>query len=163
MKIAIASDHAGFDLKEKLKAYLGEEGHDVVDVGPENYEPGDDYPKFAAPAAEMVARGDADRGIVICDSGIGVDIVANKVPGIRSALVHDEELAKLTREHNDSNVLALGTIFVDEEKAKRIADNWLNTDFSGAERHTRRINQIADIEKEQALMLSEYEMDEDGE
>lgn len=163
MKIAIASDHAGFELKEKLKGFLQQEGHDVVDVGPEAYQPGDDYPKYAGPAAEMVADGKVERGIVICDSGIGVDIVANKVPGVRSALVHDEELAKLTRQHNDTNVLALGSMFVDEDKAARITKNWLETEFSGAERHSRRIGEIANFEREQATQLREYTMEDDGE
>jgi RpiB/LacA/LacB family sugar-phosphate isomerase len=148
MKISIASDHAGYDLKERLKEFLKQEGHEVIDTGPANYDPGDDYPVFTAPAAEMVAKREVDRGIVVCDSGIGVDIVANKIPGVRSALVHDEELAKLTRQHNDTNVLALASMFVDEEKAKRIAKNWLETPFSGAERHARRIHEIEEIEKE---------------
>jgi ribose 5-phosphate isomerase B len=150
MKVSIAADHAGFELKEKLKEYLKLQGYEVIDTGPKEFQPGDDYPDFAAPAAEMVANGQADRGILICDSGIGVDIVANKIPGVRSALVNDEELAKLTREHNDSNVLALGAMFLDEEKAKRIAKNWLETEFSGAERHQRRIDKITEIEKEEA-------------
>ena len=147
MKIAIAADHAGFALKERLKEYLKRQGHEVIDAGPPTYQPGDDYPDFAAPAAEMVARGEVDRGIVICDSGIGVDIVANKIPGVRSALINDEHLAKLTREHNDTNVLALGAICVDEQKARRIVKVWLETPFSGAERHERRLRQIEELEK----------------
>lgn len=146
MRIAIGADHAGYDLKERLKDYLKQEGHEVIDVGAHNYIPGDDYPIYAAAAAEKVAGGEADRGIVICDSGIGVDIVANKVPGIRSALVHDEELAKLTRQHNDTNVLALGSMFLDEDKARRIAKNWLDTEFSHAERHERRVHEIEELE-----------------
>lgn len=151
MKIAIASDHAGFKLKEKLKEYLKQEGHEVTDTGPESYDPTDDYPKFTGPAAEMVSKGEVERGIVICDSGIGVDIVANKYPGVRSALVHDEELAKTTRQHNDTNVLALASMFVDEEKAKKITKNWLETPFSGIERHARRIQEIEEIEEEQMV------------
>jgi ribose 5-phosphate isomerase B len=163
MKVAIAADHAGYDLKEKIKVFLKQEGHEVIDVGPESYEPGDDYPKYAAPAAEMVANGRAERGIVICDSGIGVDVVANKVPGIRSALVHYEELAVRTRQHNDTNVLALGSMFLDEGKAERIVKNWLDTEFSGEERHVRRIGEIGEIERVQAIMEREYLMDDDGE
>jgi ribose 5-phosphate isomerase B len=150
MRISIAADHAGFELKEKLKDYLEQQGNEVEDAGPKAFQPGDDYPDYAGPAAEMVGTGKVERGIVICDSGIGVDIVANKIPGVRSALVHDEELAKLTRQHNDSNVLALGALFVDEEKAKRIVKNWLETPFSGAERHERRIAKIKQFEKEEA-------------
>lgn len=147
MRIAIAADHAGFELKEKLKDYLTLEGHEIVDTGPFTCQPGDDYPDYAAPAAEKVARGEVDRGIVICDSGIGVDIVANKIPGARSALVHDEQLAGLTREHNDTNVLALGAMFLDEERAGRIAKVWLETPFSGEDRHARRIRKIEEIER----------------
>jgi ribose 5-phosphate isomerase B len=95
----------------------------------------------------MVARGEADRGIVICDSGIGVDIVANKVPGVRSALVHNEELAERTRLHNDTNVLSLGSMLLDTETARRIAKIWLDTDFSSAERHKRRIHEITELER----------------
>lgn len=146
MKIAIGADHAGYELKEKIKDFLVSEGHDVTDVGPKNYDPGDDYPLYAAAAAKMVSEGKVDRGIVICDSGIGVDIVANKLPGVRSALVHDEELAIRTRQHNDTNVLSLGAMYVDAEKAKRIVRNWLETPFSNAERHSRRIRQIEEIE-----------------
>ena len=149
MKIAIGADHAGFELKEKLKDYLKSEGYDVVDLGPNEYEPGDDYPLYAAPVARMVGDGEVDRGVLVCDSGIGVDIVANKISGVRSALVNDEELAKLTRMHNDTNVLSLGAMFVDDEKAKRIVKNWLETDFSNAERHMRRIQEIEELEEQE--------------
>lgn len=148
MRIAIGADHAGFPLKEKLKAYLKQEGHEVLDAGAHEYDPSDDYPIFAAEAANLVSTGEADRGILVCDSGIGMDIVANKLPRVRSALVHDEELARTTRQHNDTNVLTLGAMFVDEDKAKRIAKNWLETEFSGVERHARRVKEIEEIEKQ---------------
>ncbi len=164
MKVSIASDHAGFELKESLKSYLTVQGHEVIDAGPASFQPGDDYPIYTAPAVEMVSSGHADRGIVICDSGIGVDIVANKFPGVRSALVHDEEVAKTTRMHNDTNVLALGAMFLDDDKARRIVKNWLETEFSGAERHARRIREISDIEYQQASMITEYDITgDDGE
>lgn len=150
MRIAIAADHAGFELKEKIREFLEDQGYDVLDAGAFDYDKDDDYPVFAAKAAHLVSTGEAERGILICDSGIGVDIVANKLPGVRSALVHDEELAKTTRQHNDSNVLSIGALFVDEEKAKRIVDNWLETEFSGAERHKRRINEIELLDKKVA-------------
>lgn len=149
MKISIAADHAGYDLKEKLKLFLKQEGHRVVDTGAHSFDPTDDYPDYAAPAAEMVARGEVDRAILVCDSGIGVDIVANKVPGVRSALVHDEELARLTRQHNDTNVLSLGAMFLDEPRARRIVKNWLDTPFSQAERHERRIRKIEELEEKE--------------
>ena len=150
MKIAVGADHAGFELKEKLKEYLEDEGYEVVDGGALSYEPTDDYPEYAAEVGRMVAGGAADRGVLVCDSGIGVDIVANKIPGVRSALVLNEELAKITRQHNDSNVLSLGSMFVDDEKAKRIVDNFLQTDFSHAERHERRVREIEKIERQEA-------------
>ena len=149
MKIAIGADHAGYELKEKLKDYMKSEGYDVVDLGPNEYEPGDDYPMYAAPVARMVGDGEVERGVLVCDSGIGVDIVANKISGVRSALVHDEELAKLTRMHNNTNVLSLGAMFVDDEKAKRIVKNWLETDFSHGDRHVRRINEIEELEEQE--------------
>lgn len=161
MKIAVAADHGGFELKEKLKSFLKGEGHEVVDAGDKDYDPVDDYPKFAAVAADMVARGEADRAVVICDTGIGVDIVANKFPGVRSALVHDEDLAKRTREHNDTNVLALGATVLDEDEAKRITRVWTDTEFSGVERHARRIAEIGEIERSQVALLSEYDEDDE--
>lgn len=150
MKIAIGADHAGFVLKEKIREMLEDEDYEVLDVGPHSLEPGDDYPIYASQVGRMVSDGEADRGILVCDSGIGVDVVANKFPGVRSALVHDEELAKLTRQHNDTNVLSLGAMFVDDDKAKRIVENWLTTAFSEAERHSRRISEIEELEKQLA-------------
>ncbi|MBO6297443.1 MAG: ribose 5-phosphate isomerase B [Lachnospiraceae bacterium] len=142
MKIAIGSDHGkGFELKEKMIAFLKEKGYEVEDKG--TYTPEScDYPDFARPVAEDVAAGKADKGIVICTTGIGVSITANKVKGIRCALCFNEEMAELTRLHNDSNVLALGAAVVSEEMAKKIAMIWLTTEFSGEERHARRIKKI---------------------
>lgn len=148
MKIAIGADHAGFELKEKLREFLQDEDYEIIDVGPLAFEPGDDYPIYAAQVGRMVSVGDADRGILVCDSGIGVDIVANRFPGVRSALVHDEELAKITRQHNDSNVLCLGAMFLDDTKAERIVTNWLETEFSHAERHERRIEEIEELDRQ---------------
>lgn len=162
MKVAIGADHAGFELKEKIEEFLKQEGHEVVDVGAHEYDRGDDYPRFAAPVAEMVSRGEVDRGVVVCDSGIGVDIVANKVPGVRSALVNDEQLAVQTRLHNDTNVLALGAMLLNEDKAKQITKNWLETEFSHADRHERRIREIEDIER-QEIILHENMIDDNGE
>ena len=162
MKVALGADHAGFELKEKIKQFLVEQGHEPADAGAMSFDPGDDYPFFAEKAAEMVADGKADRGIVVCNTGIGVDIVANKVPGVRSALVHNEELAKRTRQHNDTNVLALGAMFLDEDQARGIVQNWLDTDFSGADRHSRRIREIADIERHEIIAHLDEAMDDDG-
>jgi len=162
MKVAIGSDHAGFELKEQIKDYLEDEGYDVTDVGALRYDKDDDYPDFARSVAHKVAMGDVDRGILVCDTGIGVDIAANKVPNVRSALVHDEELAIRTRLHNDTNVLSLGAMFVDPEKAKRIVDNWLQTEFSHEERHERRIHEIRDIYRQESLIYEEV-LENDGE
>lgn len=147
MKISIAADHAGFDLKERLKDFLKQEGYEIIDTGAHSYNPLDDYPDFAEPAAQMVANQEVERGIVVCDTGIGVDIVANKVAGVRSALVHSEDLARRTREHNNTNVLALGAMYVDDGLARRIVKTWLDTPFSEADRHQRRIHEIDEIEE----------------
>lgn len=141
MKVAIASDHGGYDLKESLKSYLAQKGYDILDCGC-NSKDSVDYPDFARAAAKKVAAGECDKGIVICTTGIGVSITANKVKGIRAALCCNEHMAKMTRLHNDSNVLAIGAAIVTEEEAKIITDTFLTTDFSGEERHQRRIDKI---------------------
>ena len=141
MKIAMASDHGGFDYKEVLKKHLEAQGHSVEDFG--CYDKSScDYPDFVKPAAQSVVDGKNDRGIVICSTGIGVSIAANKVSGVRCALVSDLMSARLTREHNDTNVLAMGQFVVGEALMKEIADTWLNTDFSNGERHVRRIEKL---------------------
>ncbi len=138
MKIAIAADHAGFGYKEALKPWLAELGHEVVDFGTADPDPGDDYPVFIRPAAEAVAHGDCDRGIVLGGSGNGEAIVANRVPGVRCALAWNEDSARLAREHNDANVLAIGQRLVAKEEAFRVVRVWLETPFAGG-RHARRI------------------------
>jgi ribose 5-phosphate isomerase B len=137
MKIAIACDHGAVALKNQLISYLEKQGHELRDFG--TYEPVScDYPIYAAAAARAVAGGECDRGIVLCTTGIGMSIAANKVKGIRCALLHDLKSATMTRQHNDTNMMALGAGIVSEELAYQIADVWLNTEFSGAERHVRR-------------------------
>ena len=143
MKIAIACDHGGFDYKEILKTFLQEQGHEVEDFG--CYDKNScDYPDHARPAAESVANGKNDRGIVVCSTGIGVSIVANKVHGVRCALINDVRCARLTREHNDTNVLALGQSVIGVGVMKEIVKIWLETPFSNGERHIRRIEKIED-------------------
>lgn len=139
-KIAIASDHAGFRLKEMLKTYLEEKGHTVVDFGTDSEE-SVDYPLFIRPAAESVAHGDADLGIVIGGSGNGEAIVANKVKGIRCAVCWNTESARFGKEHNNANVIALGERLVSEAMAQMIVDTWLQAKFAGG-RHLRRIEEI---------------------
>lgn len=141
MKIALGSDHAGYRYKEKIKELLPSLGHEVVDFGTDSTEPVD-YPKFIRPAAEAVARGECDRGIVLGGSGNGEAIAANKVRGVRCALCWNDETARLSRQHNDSNVLSLGERMISEEMALQIVRIWLSTDFEGG----RHANRIAELE-----------------
>ena len=145
MRIALGADHAGYPLKEDLKAFLAEEGHDALDHGTDSTEPVD-YPPFCAAAARAVVTGEADRAIVLGGSGQGEQIAANKVNGVRAALCHDLYLARLSREHNDANVLAMGARVVASAYAREIVRVWLNTPFEGG-RHVPRLNQIAQIER----------------
>ena len=146
MKIAIGCDHGALALKNKLVSYLEGKGNEVKDFG--TYTNAScDYPEFAAAAAKAVASGECDKGIVLCTTGIGVSITANKVKGIRCALLSDLMSARLTREHNDTNVMALGAGVVGENLALEIVDTWLGTEFSGDERHQRRIDKLMALEK----------------
>lgn len=139
--IAIGSDHGGFDLKEKVKAHLVEKGYEVKDVG--CYEKVSvDYPTFGHAVAKAVAAGECEKGIVICTTGIGISITANKTAGIRCALCSEPLSAKMTRLHNDANVLAMGAALVGDMMAMEIVDTFLGTAFSGDERHQRRIDLI---------------------
>jgi ribose 5-phosphate isomerase B len=140
VKIALGSDHAGFRYKEKIKQLLVSLGHEVEDFGTTSEAPVD-YPKFIRPAAEAVARGECERAIVLGGSGNGEAMVANKVRGIRCALCWNEESARLSRQHNDANVLSLGERMISEELALQIVRVWLSTDFEGG-RHAARIAQI---------------------
>ena len=145
-KIGIASDHAGFQLKEYLIGWLGAKGYEVYDYGCPSEE-SCDYPDFAAAAAEAVACGDCDRGIVVCSSGIGVSIVANKVPGVRCAHCHDTYCAKYTRLHNDANMIAFGEKVLGEGMMQEIVYTFLTTEFEGGERHNRRLAKIKALEE----------------
>jgi ribose 5-phosphate isomerase B len=149
VKIAIGSDHAGYELKQRVRRELESLGHQVTDVGTSSAEASVDYPDFVIPVAERVARGDADRGVVVCATGIGASIAANKVPGVRAALVTSEETARLTRQDNDSNVLALGGRVMPHAEALRWLAVWLATPFAGG-RHERRVGKIAAYEKTRA-------------
>ncbi len=141
MKIALGCDHGGYDLKEQVLSYLKENGYETVDFG--TYDRNScDYPEFARKAAMAVADGTCDRGIVICTTGIGVSIVANKVRGIRCALVSDTTTARMTREHNDANMIAMGGGIIGKNLALDIVAAFLNTDFSGEAKHVRRIAAI---------------------
>ncbi len=144
MRIALACDHGGFRLKEVIKKYLESKGIEFIDYGTFN-EDSVDYPDFALKAAKGIVNGEADRGIFICGTGIGISIAANKVPGIRAALCYNLFAAEMSRRHNDANVLALGGRVIGDELAKAIVDTWLKTPFEGG-RHERRIKKIEEIE-----------------
>ena len=147
MRIALASDHAGYRLKTVLAAYLEANGHEVLDQGTDSEE-SVDYPGFCAAAGRAVVTGEADLGIVLGGSGQGEQIAANKVHGVRAALCHDEWTARLARQHNDANVLALGARLVADHFAQVIVDVFLSTDFKG-DRHQGRLDQVRDIEREE--------------
>jgi ribose 5-phosphate isomerase B len=145
MKIAIAADHAGFSLKERLREALASKGHDIVDFGTNNEE-STDYPDYAAAVAHSVADGKSDRGILVCSTGVGMSIAANKIAGIRAALGTSREEVRLTRDHNDANILTLGSKFTAPDDAIDFVDTFLNTQFGGGARHLRRVNKIAELE-----------------
>ncbi|OGF82708.1 ribose 5-phosphate isomerase B [Candidatus Giovannonibacteria bacterium RIFCSPLOWO2_01_FULL_46_13] len=143
MKIYIGADHAGFELKEKLKKFLEEKGHEVIDKGAYELNPADDYPDFIKPVAEAVAGDKDSMGVVLGGSGQGEAMAANRVKGIRAAVYYggDLEIVKLSREHNDSNILSLGARFISEEEAKEAVNLWLLTPFAEG-RHRKRIDDI---------------------
>ena len=144
MKIALACDHGAYDLKQEVMDHLGQLGHTWEDFGTYSLD-SCDYPDFCIPAARAVAEGSCDRGIVLCTTGIGMCITANKIPGIRCALCHDLMSAELTRRHNNTNMLAMGAGVVGTKLALQILDTWLMTEFEGG-RHQRRIDKISALE-----------------
>ncbi len=146
MKISIACDHGAYELKERLKAYLMKQGHEVTDCGT-NSAASCDYPDFARPAAQLVADGVCERGVVLCTTGIGVSIVANKVKGVRCALCHEPLSAEMARRHNDANMLAMGAGVTGGSLAERILDVFLSTGFEGGGRHQRRVDKVTEMER----------------
>jgi len=149
MRVAVGADHAGFGLKQDLADLLRRLGHEVVDLGTYSTDPVD-YPDIALAVARAVAGGEADRGLIVCGTGIGSSIVANKVRGVRAALCHDTFSARATREHNDSNVLCLGARVVGPGLAADILTTWLGAAFEAGGRHERRVRRIAAIELEES-------------
>jgi ribose 5-phosphate isomerase B len=145
LAIVLGADHAGWELKEACKAWLIDHGHQVLDFGTHSPEPVD-YPDYAAQVAEAVAVGKVDRGVLVCGTGIGMAIAANKVPGVRAASCTDTFTARMSREHNDANVLCLGARLTGREVARDILDIWLDTAFAG-DRHARRVGKIASLEQ----------------
>ena len=145
MKIAIGSDHGGIDLKNNLIPFLQGKDIEVADVGTETSD-SVDYPDFAERVAILVAHGDADSGILVCGTGIGISIAANKIPGIRAALVTDDFMARMSKEHNNANILVLGGRVIDSAKAERLVSAWLDASFEGG-RHQNRLDKITELEK----------------
>ena len=145
--VALGADHGGYPLKEELLPWLESQGYRVEDLGASSLEPADDYPDFAESVAQAVASGRTERGIVICGSGVGASIAANKVPGVRACLCHDIYSAHQGVEHDDMNILCLGARVVGIELAKDLIGAFLNARFTGEERHRRRLNKVAAIEK----------------
>ncbi len=146
MRIALGSDHAGFSLKEYVRGYLTGQGHDVVDVGTYNEE-SCDYPDFGAAVGRLVASAEVDKGVVVCGSGLGITIAANKVAGVRAVQVMDPEMAEMARRHNDANVVGLAGRYIGIARAESILDVFLATEFEGG-RHQRRVDKITALENE---------------
>jgi ribose 5-phosphate isomerase B len=146
MRIGIATDHGGFDLKEELVVHLRQAGHEVVDVGAYSLSPGDDYPDFVIPLAQAVAAGKVERGVAVCGSGVGASICANKIAGVRAALIQDHYSARQGVEHDHMNILCIGGRVVGLEVARDLVDTFLAAEFSQAERHLRRLRKVALLE-----------------
>ena len=147
MRIAVGGDHNGFTLKNALVTLLEEVGHQVLDVGPESLDPADDYPDFADAVASAVASGQVERGILVCGSGVGASVAANKVPGIRAAVCHDIYSAHQGVEHDDMNVLCLGARIIGSEVARELVAAFTSARFSGEPRHMRRLEKVRAMEK----------------
>ena len=146
MKIAIAADHAGYDLKNFLRDRLNRQGHPVVDYGTETAD-STDYPDYAAVVARQVACAAAERGVLVCSTGAGMAIAANKIAGVRAAVATNEDAVRLTRSHNDANVLAIGARFTTPEEAVNLVGTFLQTEFDHGPRHARRLGKIAELER----------------
>ncbi len=147
MKISIASDHAGFELKKKISEFLASKGHTVIDLGTDNSTKSVDYPDFAQKAAKSILNKDAQKAVLICGSGVGASVAANKFNGIRAAICHDTYSARQGVEHDDMNILCLGGRIIGEELAKELVLAFINASFSGEERHKRRLGKIKNFEQ----------------
>jgi ribose 5-phosphate isomerase B len=146
MRIGICTDHGGFDLKEELVAHLRGAGHEIVDFGAYSLSPGDDYPDFVIQLAQAVAAGKVQRGVAVCGSGVGASVCANKIPGVRAALINDHFSARQGVEDDHMNILCMGGRVVGPEVAKDLVDTFLTAEFSRAERHLRRLAKVASLE-----------------
>ena len=141
MKLVIGNDHAAVELKNEIKAYLEEKGHEVINIGTDTHD-SCNYPEYGEKAGRMVAAGEADGGVLICGTGVGISIAANKVKGVRAAVCSEPVTARLVKEHNNANIIAFGARIVGSEMAKAIVDAWLDAEYIGSGRHERRVNMI---------------------
>jgi ribose 5-phosphate isomerase B len=149
MKIGVAADHNGYELKNLICGLMSDAGHEVTDVGPHELDPLDDYPDYAKPLAKGVSDGKYDRGIMICGSGVGASVAANKIKGVRAAVCHDIYSAHQGVEHDDMNILCLGSRIVGLEVAKELVKAFLNAEYTHEERHQRRLEKVIDIENQE--------------
>ncbi|MEE9286252.1 MAG: ribose-5-phosphate isomerase [Dehalococcoidia bacterium] len=147
MRIGVAGDHAGLELKDAVVGWLKQSAHEVIDLGPHEYDPDDDYPDYALKLAEAVASGRVQRGVLVCGSGVGASVAANKVPGVRAAICHDGYTAHQGVEHDDMNVLCLGGRVIGPEVARELVAAFVGAEFSAEERHVRRLNKVLAIEQ----------------
>ena len=147
MKLAVGADHAGLDMKSQIIPWLQQAGHEVVDVGAHTLDPADDFPDFAAAVGQTLCGGEAERGVMICGSGVGATIASNKVSGVRAALCHDTYTARQGVEHNDMNVLCLGGRVIGIETAKEVISAFVGASFTGEERFLRRIDKVGELER----------------
>ena len=141
MKLVIGNDHAAVELKNEIKAYLEEKGHEVINIGTDTHD-SCNYPEYGEKAGRMVAAGEVDGGVLICGTGVGISIAANKVKGVRAAVCSEPVTARLVKEHNNANIIAFGARIVGSEMAKAIVDAWLDAEYIGSRRHERRVNMI---------------------
>jgi len=152
MRIAIGADHAGYDLKNYLYEKIESMGHSIVDVGAHTLDPDDDYPDFAKAVGKQVSSQESDRGILVCGSGVGASIAANKIVGIRASICHDIYSAHQGVEHDDMNILCIGALVVEKNLALELASNFIKAKFSGKERHIRRLNKVFELESNRDLI-----------
>ena len=148
MRISVAADHNGYELKNEISEILKRDGHDVIDIGPHSLDPLDDYPDFAKPLAKSVSSGETDRGIMVCGSGVGASVAANKVKGVRAAVCHDIYSAHQGVEHDNMNILCLGSRIVGTEVVRELVSAFITAEYTNEERHARRLNKVIEMEND---------------
>ena len=148
MRISVAADHNGYELKNEISETLKRDGHDVIDMGPHYLDPSDDYPDYAKPLAESVSSGETERGIMVCGSGVGASVAANKVKGVRAAVCHDIYSAHQGVEHDNMNILCLGSRIVGTEVVRELVSAFISAEYTNEERHARRLNKVIEMEND---------------